>query len=281
VTDLLLANTGPFRSGDTAQKVCRVLYYGPANAGKRDNLRGIYRAVPPEQRLSLAGDDPERQIAFQVSQGPGEHWQVLVQATDCGQERSRRGGMSPEPPFDGIVFVVSSAAAELDEGLAALEHLKRYLEDWSLDLMTVPVVIQYNNRHTEGVLPVNRLEDLLNPWGLLSFPAQADAGEGVRETLKAVLGLTVTHLASKTPAATSPTTQPPEVSAEQDSGLGLDYGPPIPGVRVCESTRVLSDAIYDELRVPIVIPVKIPKRLVTGADSIRILLEVEIVDGDD
>ena len=73
----------------TAKRVCRLFYYGPAQAGKRENLRIIHQSVPPEQRLTLAGDDPERQIAFQVQHGEGEQWQVLIQSVDSGKERYR------------------------------------------------------------------------------------------------------------------------------------------------------------------------------------------------
>ncbi len=122
-TDLLQPNPGPFSTRPAEQRTCRLLYYGPPEAGKRENLRCIYRAVPPEQRLSLAGDDPERQIAFRVNQGDGEQWQVLVQAVDNGQERLHAAGMPVRAPFDGIVFVVQSSAAELEHSLDALEKL--------------------------------------------------------------------------------------------------------------------------------------------------------------
>lgn len=264
----------------TAQKVCRLLYYGPAKSGKRENLRVIHRSVPPEHRLTLASGDPERQIAFTVSHGQDEEWQVLVQAVDSGKERFRTAGMSARPPFDGIVFVVNSSASALDQGLAAFEQLKAYLDSWDLDLTAVPLVIQYNGRDQADTLRVDRLESLLNPWGLLSFPANAKKGEGVREALKAILGLTVNHLESDQGAASgereSMLETTAETAADETGPLGIDYGPPLPGSEVGESTKALSDAIYEELRPPVVIPVRIPRRLLAGGGPVRILLEVEI-----
>ncbi len=270
----------------TEKRICRLLYYGPAKAGKRENLRVIHQSVPPEQRMALAGDDPERQIAFQVNHGDGEQWQVLVQAVDSGKERYRSAGMSPIPPFDGIVFVVNSSAAALDQSLASFESLKAYLESWGLDLMGVPLVIQYNGRDQSDTLRVDRMESLLNPWGLLSFPANAKKGEGVREALKAVLGLTVNHLESQpqenydgreTFMEPEDTTITVEVD---DAGLGIDYGPALPEASIGKSTKALSDAIYEELRPPVIIPVKIPRRLLEGPGPLRILLEVEVDDSD-
>jgi hypothetical protein len=260
-----------------------VLYYGPASAGKRANLRVIHRSIPPEQRLTLATDDPERQIAFRVRHGVQGDWQVLVQAVDAGRERLRSAGRDPRPPFDGIVFVVDSAAAMLDQSLAALESLKTFLESWDLDLMRIPIVIQYNRRDRPDTLPVDRLESLLNPWGLLSFPANAANGDGARETLKAILGLTVNHLAAN-PAAAALASAPPaperpeQARKEAPSPLGLDYGPPLPGAEFGATTRALSDAIYHELRPTLIVPVRIPRRLLEGSAPVRLLLEVEIDD---
>jgi hypothetical protein len=196
--------------------------------------------------------------------------------------------MVAEAPFDGIVFVVDSRLEQLDQSLAAFESLKNYLGSYELDLMDVPVVIQYNGRHLADILPVDRMESLLNPWGLLSYPAHAGKGEGVRETLKSILGLTV-HQLKENPRPriqadgfSSPIlgAGEPEDDGESAgfSGLGIDYGPPIPGSEIGASTKALTDAIFEELRPPVVVPVKIPRRLLHGDRPINILLEIEIDD---
>jgi hypothetical protein len=268
----------------TSRKTCRLLYYGPADSGKRANLRYIHQSIPPEQGLTVATDDPERQIAFKVNHGDDGTWHVLVQAVDAGRERYRTAGMSERPPFDGIVFVVDSRLGQLDQSLAAFESLKTYLNTYGRDLTDIPVVIQYNGRDQGEVLPIDRMESMMNPWGLLSFPANAGKGEGVRETLKSVLGLTVNHL-NEMPEAPDQSgnfdSSSPEESAPADGdvgSLGIDYGPPIPGTEIGESTKTLSDAIFEELRPPVVIPVKIPRRLFNGDGPLNILLEVEIDD---
>ena len=272
----------------TLQKTCRLLYYGPAEAGKRANLRHIHQSIPPEHRLSLAVQDPERQIAFKVAHGNDGDWQVLVQALDSGLDQVSSPNQSEKAPFDGIVFVVDSRLEQLDQSLASFESLKTFLDNYGLDLTEVPVVIQYNSRDLAEILPIDRLESLLNPWGLLSFPANAVKGEGVRETLKSILGLTVTHL-NEQPAdpdrstvfeAVVPQNRGPEqaTTESESANLGIDYGPPIPGTEIQESTKALSNAIFEELRPPVVIPVRIPRRFLKGNGPIRILLEVEIDD---
>jgi mutual gliding-motility protein MglA len=267
----------------TATQTCRLLYYGPAGAGKRENLKLINRSLPPQHRLSLASADPERQIAFRLKTEKDGEWQVLVQAVDAGLEKHPSAGMETSPPFDGIIFVVSSRAPHLDYSLAALEGLKGYLDSWGLDLMTVPVVIQYNGRDAADMLPVDRLESLINPWGLISFPASSDRDEGIRETLKSILGLTINHLSRSMRS----TMNVEVISSSPKSGLnhqvpaeslGLEYGPPLPGVEIEQKTIERSNAIFDELSPPVVVPVTIPRRLLDGEGPVRILLEVEITD---
>lgn len=301
----------------TAVRTCRLLYYGAAGVGKRENLALIHRTIPPEAQLSLAVEDPERQIAFRFNHAEGDAWQVLLQAVDAGRERPRVAGMAEDPPFDAVVFAVDSGAARLDQGLAAFESLKNYLEGWGRDLLEVPVVIQYNRRGASDALPVDRLESLLNPWGLLSFPADSAKGEGVRETLKSVLGLAVNHLRAhparerpapqpapqpappavqQTPVAPPPPAAAPPVDRQvravpapavaaplaDDPGgsMELDYGPPVPGAEVPPAMAQRSDAILNELRPPVVIPVKIPRRLLEAGGPVRILLEAEVVDDE-
>ncbi len=281
----------------TAVRTCRLLYYGATGVGKRENLGLIHRTIPPESQLSLAAEDPERQIAFSFNQPEGGTWQVFVQAVDAGRERPRVAGMAEEPPFDAVVFTVDSGAAHLDQSLSTFESLKNYLESWGRDLLEVPVVIQYNRRAAPDALPVDRLESLLNPWGLLAFPADSVKGEGVRETLKSILGLAVNHLKTR-PAAAPPVqsapaeapimaepeparTVAPSLAPQPGEGMDLDYGPPVPGSEVSPGTAERGDAILNELRPPVVIPVRIPRRLLAGDGPVRILLEAQIVDDED
>ena len=148
----------------TLKKTCRLLYFGPAEAGKRANLRYIHQSIPPEHLLSLAAEDPERQIAFKVAHGNDGQWQVQVQALDSSQEQMPAPVANGSAPFDGIVFVVDSRLEQLDQSLASFEALKTYLDSFGLDLTEIPVVIQYNSRDQADILPIDRLESLLNPW---------------------------------------------------------------------------------------------------------------------
>jgi hypothetical protein len=269
----------------TAIRTCRLLYYGPPRGGKRDNLRKIAEALPAQDRLSLATQDPERQLAFRLHFGQDGDWTVLVQALDTGREIGNPGQAGKPFPFDGVVFVAHSSAANLDQSLSSMEAMKAFLDGWGLDITSLPLVIQYNAREQEGCLPVDRLESLLNPWGLLSFPASALQGEGVKETLKAILSLTISRLvqieedeesSEPEPPPDSPATSADPQAPAMPAGSGAQ--PVAPQLQIVAENR--TGLFFDDLRPPIVVPVKIPKRMLERFGSARIVLEIAIDEGD-
>jgi signal recognition particle receptor subunit beta len=279
----------------TASQTCRILYYGPMGAGKRENLRQISASIPAENRISLAVEDPERQIAFRLRSGGQGAWMVISHAIDTGREMFLGESFEGPAPFDGIVFVAHSASSRLDQNLSSWEALKVYLDKFGLDITSLPLVIQYNCRDEEGALPVDRLESLLNPWGLLSFPSNAKEGEGVKETLKAILSLTMSKLVQGSTDSPAPQAQPPSATQPQSPPKeSVTMKKEEPSVTVSEPvfsantdradlqivTDERSNVFYEDLRPPIVVPVRIPKRLLEKFGSARIILEIELDDSD-
>jgi hypothetical protein len=151
-----------------------------------------------------------------------------------------------------------------------------------MDIMSMPMVLQYNQRDGNNVLPVDKLESLLNPWGLLSFPAASGRGEGVRETLKAVLSLTISHILQRdqNPAAAG------------GPGLAIDPSPPVPGTTHPEVTAPRSNPVPAPAAAPtaaakpaenrhkaaIVIPVQVPRSALGPDGTGRIILEIQVLD---
>ena len=71
----------------------------------------------------------------------------------------------------------------------------------SIDVRTVPLVLQYNKQDLppELVLTPPELDDALNFRGAPSVPADALTGRGVFETLKAISGLVLKKLSQESP----------------------------------------------------------------------------------
>src|SRR5262249_16781734 len=74
-----------------------------------------------------------------------------------------------------------------------------------------PLVFQYNKRDLPNALPIEILNERLNPRSVPFYEAVALKGQGVEETLKGVTGLVFKSLASKygdAPAAPAPKPMP-------------------------------------------------------------------------
>jgi signal recognition particle receptor subunit beta len=87
---------------------------------------------------------------------------------------------------DGIVFVADSQTSRYDANIESLYNLHENLEEYKLKIKDLPFVIQYNKRDMPDVIPVEELEQELNPDGYPSVEAVAIKGVGVFDTLKAV-----------------------------------------------------------------------------------------------
>jgi signal recognition particle receptor subunit beta len=87
---------------------------------------------------------------------------------------------------DGIVFVADSQAERMDANIAAMQNLYENLTDYGYDITQIPLVLQWNKRDLPTAVPVQEMNDNLNPDSLDTYEAVAVTGEGVFETLKAV-----------------------------------------------------------------------------------------------
>jgi hypothetical protein len=95
---------------------------------------------------------------------------------------------------DGVVFVADSSESKMEENLESLENLKNNLAEYGKDIRELPVVLQYNKRDLPDALPVEALNQKLNPWGAPYFEAVAITGEGVFPTLKCLSGMVLETL---------------------------------------------------------------------------------------
>ena len=277
----------------TAARTCRVLYFGPSGSGKTANLIQIASCVPQEFRVPVAATGGGERFSFRVDAGDLGPWiveAVVADASTVGFPVAAGRGF----PFDGVVFVADSSADRLDLNLSAIETLKTDLEAGGFDLTSLPMVIQYNHQDAPGRLPVDRLESLLNPWGMPSFPAIAAQGVGVRETLRAVLGLTMRQLdRAAAPAETdgpgsgcdhdaAGTPAPASVSPATATAFSRAVSVPAPAVGDDRVLRIepeeRGEAMFAARRPPIVVPVRVPRSLLERYGTVRIVLELE-VDG--
>jgi signal recognition particle receptor subunit beta len=181
----------------------KIVYYGPGLSGKTTNLRYIQEKIDPASRgeLICLETETERTYFFDllpIRAGYIGYFKVNFQLmTVPGQvyyEASRKNVLVGT---DGLVFVADSQIPLLDANLESLESLRRNFQEQKIDLGLMPLVFQYNKRDLGNLIPVETLNNLLNPYGNPFLEAAAIDGLGVFETLKEIARLTVPRVREK------------------------------------------------------------------------------------
>ena len=100
---------------------------------------------------------------------------------------------------DGIVFVADSLKIRHEKNILSLKDLAQNLNAYGLNIMKIPFVMQYNKRDLSNneipVLSVDEMEKAYNhQLKAPSYPASALTGQGVNDTLKTCMVLTLRSL---------------------------------------------------------------------------------------
>ncbi len=170
----------------------KLVYCGPGLSGKTTNLVHLHRAMAGGTRGELLQLDTEgeRTLFFDyfplelgTIQGFGVRFNLYTVPGQGWYEASRRLLLDGA---DGVVFVVDSAEARLEENLASLAGVQANLASWGVELERFPLVVQYNKRDLPGAIPLGTVERLGGLPGRPAFEAVASRGEGVFETAREV-----------------------------------------------------------------------------------------------
>jgi signal recognition particle receptor subunit beta len=181
----------------TGNLAIKIVYYGPGLSGKTTNLRYIYTNMDADFRgeLICLETDTERTLFFDllpIKAGIINDFKIHLQLmTVPGQvfyEASRRSVLKG---VDGIVFVADSQIPLLDANLESFDGLRRHLQEYDVELSSIPLVMQYNKRDLDNLIPVETFNNLLNPGGVPCIESCAIKGEGVFETLKEITKLAI------------------------------------------------------------------------------------------
>jgi len=181
----------------------KIVYYGPALSGKTTNVKKISEMIPEKRKGKMVTlpTKEDRTLFFDFlpfSLETKTKYKVRIQLyTVPGQvfyESTRRLVLQGA---DGVVFVADSQKELLDNNLESLESMKKNLKLNGLDYTTIPLVLQYNKRDLPNILPVEKLDIILNELARPSFPSIAIRGQGVLETLSEIVELTLKSLKRK------------------------------------------------------------------------------------
>jgi mutual gliding-motility protein MglA len=184
---------------------CKLVYYGPGRGGKTTNLEWIHRTFTRNvvgEMVSI-NTDGDRTLFFDflpLGLGKIRGCEIRVQLyTVPGQVKYSSTRKLVLKGVDGVVFVADSMVVRREKNALSLKDLAANLKTYGLNIFEVPLVMQFNKRDLEAqgvpLLSVEQLQrDLNRQLKVPTFPSSALNGDGVRETLKAALELTLKHL---------------------------------------------------------------------------------------
>jgi signal recognition particle receptor subunit beta len=204
---------------DHARKELRlkVVYYGPGLGGKTTNLEHIHRHTRPQHRGKLVAlnNAAERTLFFDllpVEIGRYKDYDVRVHlCTVPGQIAQEEIRQLVLRQVDGVVFVVDSQPARRSDNERSMRDLEHNLRLLGIDAARLPTVVQWNKRDLAGPRGIAEMREALGvPPGVVQVIASASRGEGVFETLKAILKecLSVVDRPAVAPSGHSPSIMP-------------------------------------------------------------------------
>ncbi len=171
----------------------KIVYYGPALSGKTTNLQYIYTHTNPKIRGELVSvkTHEDRTLFFDFLQlelgevmGLKPKFHLYTVPGQVFYVASRKLVLQGA---DGVVFVADSQTSRLDDNIESLQDLKGHLAEMDYQVYDFPLVMQFNKRDVPDAAPLSLLQSSLAANGRPCFEAVAIEGNGVFDTLKAII----------------------------------------------------------------------------------------------
>lgn len=181
----------------------KIVYYGPALCGKTTNVQYIHKKLNPRQRgelVSLA-TDADRTLFFDFLPielenvaGFKTRFQIYTVPGQVYYNSTRKAVLTG---VDGVIFVADSQTSMAAENQESFNNLIENLKYYNRNVNELPLILQYNKRDLDNIMPVAELDQLLNASRIPSFTASALTGEGVLQALTACCKLVLQDLKNK------------------------------------------------------------------------------------
>ena len=184
---------------------CKIVYYGPGRCGKTTNLEYIFkhnRSLMTDEMVSVQtkGDVTLFFDFAPMEVGKIKGCDVRVQLyTVPGQVKYSSTRKLVLKGVDGVVFVADSLKVRHEKNILSLKDLSLNLKEYGKNVLDFPLVMQYNKRDLEEeglpVMAVDAMDRFYNrQLKAPAYAASAITGEGVNDTLKACMVLTLRSL---------------------------------------------------------------------------------------
>jgi signal recognition particle receptor subunit beta len=206
----------------------KIVFYGPGLSGKTTTLKRVYDSVKPAHRGELMSlpTEADRTLFFDFLpvkvERVNEYSVRLALYTVPGQVFYNATRKLVLQGADGVVFVADSQPAAEDANRESLQNLEENLAEQGIRIEKFPLVIQYNKRDIENVAPLEQMRTMLNPRGCPDFETCATNGQGVLDTLKAIMRLVIKDLRAKKVVPAARSSRPDPVPAAEPKDLNED-----------------------------------------------------------
>jgi signal recognition particle receptor subunit beta len=214
---------------------CKIVYYGPGRCGKTTNLQIVHAKAPQNSTGELVSiaTETDRTLYFDflpldlgTVAGMRTKFQLYTVPGQVYYDATRKLVLQG---CDGIVFVADSNPDIMAENIESLDNLQKNLAENGLDMMDLPLVLQYNKRDMPNAMPVAEMNEKLNRGNWPAVEAVAVNGDGVFQTLKSISQQVIRRLNREQGFAEDGSKRgKPAISAVKAPTTGVASAPPPP-----------------------------------------------------
>jgi mutual gliding-motility protein MglA len=193
----------------TCEAQVKVVYYGPAYAGKTTSLRYLSLRLETDVKELPTTDD--RSVFFEYTQSRKlavNNLEVkFLYWTLPGQQKYRRTRHLVLAATDAVVFVADSQYEAASRNLEMLHDLEELLSDrgmclegrGSLALQEIPIVFFYNKRDLADIMPLQYMDTIfgLQFWHAPRISGEATTGKNVVHAANVAAALALKNLEGK------------------------------------------------------------------------------------
>jgi signal recognition particle receptor subunit beta len=179
---------------------CKIVFYGPGLCGKTTNIQWVHEKTRAEAKgklISLA-TETDRTLFFDflpielgTIRGFRTRFHLYTVPGQVFYDASRKLILKG---VDGVVFVADSQEMRMDANTDSIQNLRENLKNHGFDLDTIPYALQLNKRDLPSAVPAEELKQALRVKNEPVFEAVATKGQGVFDTLKAIVKLVLLDL---------------------------------------------------------------------------------------
>lgn len=189
----------PHLNYDEKEFVFKLVYYGPGLSGKTTNLVHIHKTLTEMLRGPLISLDTEQErtlffdflpLDIGEIQGFKIRFHMYTVPGQVYYEASRRLILEGA---DGVAFVADSQPERIEDNILSYRMMEENLRSYDLNPETFPIVLQYNKRDFDDLLPLGTLEKDLGIRDLPVLEAVATKGVGVMDTVRALSKIVISR----------------------------------------------------------------------------------------